>query len=119
MLKKTLQELLQALGDRRLTLCKELTKKHENAFRTTISEAIAYYEQEDPRGEFVLVIEGKSHKEIEEEQKAQWDEITIEEHMATYEDEGMSRKDAMKAVAKDRGISKREVYQYLLKNDQI
>lgn len=113
-LKKTLQELLQALGDRRLTLCKELTKKHENAFRTTISEAIAYYEQEDPRGEFVLVIEGKSHKEIEEEQKAQWDEITIEQHMDIYLKQDMSKKDAMKAVAKDRGISKRDVYQYLL-----
>ena len=113
-LKKTLQELLEALGDRRLTLCKELTKKHENAFQTTISEAVAYYEQEEPRGEFVLVIEGKSHKEIEEEQKAQWDEITIEEHMDIYLKQDMSKKDAMKAVAKDRGISKRDVYQYLL-----
>lgn len=113
-LKKTLQELLEALGDRRLTLCKELTKKHENAFQTTISGAVAYYEQEEPRGEFVLVIEGKSHKEIEEEQKAQWDEITIEEHMDIYLKQDMSKKDAMKAVAKDRGISKRDVYQYLL-----
>ena len=113
-LKKTLQELLEVLGERRLTLCKELTKKHENAFQTTFSEALVYYEQEEPRGEFVLVIEGKSHKEIVEEQKAQWDKITIEEHMEIYLKQDMSKKDAMKAVAKDRGISKRDVYQYLL-----
>lgn len=113
-LKKTLQELLQVLGDRKLTLCKELTKKHENAFQTTISQAVAFYEQDEPRGEFVLIIEGKSHKEIQEEQKAQWDEITMEEHMDIYLKQDMSKKDAMKAVAKDRGISKRDVYQYLL-----
>lgn len=113
-LKKTLQELLQVLGDRKLTLCKELTKKHENAFQTTISQAVAFYEQDEPRGEFVLIIEGKSHKEIQEEQKAQWDEFTMEEHMDIYLKQDMSKKDAMKAVAKDRGISKRDVYQYLL-----
>lgn len=117
-LKKTLQELLENLGDRRLTLCKELTKKHENAFLTTISEAISYYEQEEPRGEFVLVIEGKSHKEIVEEQQARWDEISIEEHMDLYLEKNMSKKDAMKAVAKDRGISKRDVYQYLLEKEK-
>lgn len=117
-LKKTLQELLGALGNRRVTLCKELTKKHENAFVTTILEAISYYEQEEPRGEFVLVIEGKSHKEIVEEQQARWDEVSIEEHMELYLEKNMSKKDAMKAVAKDRGISKRDVYQYLLEKEK-
>lgn len=117
-LKKTLQELFEVLGERRITLCKELTKKHENAFQTTIAKAISYYEAEEPRGEFVLVIEGKSHKEILEETQARWEEISIEEHMKIYLEQEMSKKDAMKAVAKDRGISKREVYQYLLELDE-
>lgn len=113
-LKKTLAELLQKLGDRNITLCKELTKKHENAFLTTISKAVEYYENNEPRGEFVLVIEGKKQEEIIREQQQRWEEISIEEHMEIYLEQNLSKKDAMKAVAKDRGISKREVYQYLL-----
>lgn len=113
-LKKTLQELYDVLGEREVTLCKELTKKHEDAMRTTFSGAIAYYETQEPRGEYVLVVEGKSHKEMIEEAKAGWQEISIEEHMDLYLKKNMSKKDAMKAVAKDRGISKRDVYQALL-----
>lgn len=113
-LKKTLAELKDVLGDRRITLCKELTKKHETVFATTIAEAIVFYETQDPRGEYVLVIEGKSHQEIVEEEQRKWEEISMEEHMDIYLEKGMSKKDAMKAVAKDRGISKRDVYQYLL-----
>ena len=113
---KTLEELREVLGNRRMTLCRELTKKYETAFRTTIDELILYYQREKPLGECVLVIEGKSHKELEKEQQASWEEITIEEHMSFYEEKGNSRKEAMKLVAKDRGISKREVYQYLLDN---
>lgn len=113
-LKKTLAELKDVFGDRRITLCKELTKKHETVFATTIAEAIAFYETQDPRGEYVLVIEGKSHQEIVEEEQRKWEEISMEEHMDIYLEKGMSKKDAMKAVAKDRGISKRDVYQYLL-----
>lgn len=113
---KTLEELREVLGNRRMTLCRELTKKYETAFRTTIDELILYYQREKPLGECVLVIEGKSHKELEKEQQASWEEITIEEHMSFYEEKGSSRKEAMKLVAKDRGISKREVYQYLLDN---
>ena len=113
-LKKTLAELLQKLGDRNITLCKELTKKHENAFLTTISQAVEYYENNEPRGEFVLVIEGKKQEDIIREQLQRWEEISIEEHMEIYLEQNLSKKDAMKAVAKDRGISKREVYQYLL-----
>ena len=111
---KTLKELLEALGDRRITVCRELTKKFEEKRRTTIAEAVAYYEENEPRGEFVLVIEGKSRDEIREAEKKSWEDTTIEEHMAVYESQGMDRKTAMKAVAKDRGISKRDVYQYLL-----
>ena len=110
-LKKTLAELFQVLGDRKITLCKELTKKHENAFLTTISQGMAYYEENDPRGEYVLVIQGKSQQQVVEEEQKKWEEITIEEHMDIYLSKGMAKKEAMKAVAKDRGISKREVYQ--------
>lgn len=116
-LKKTLAELLQKLGDRRITLCKELTKKHENALLTTIAGAVEYYESNEPRGEYVLVIEGKKQEDIIKEQQQRWEEISIEEHMELYLGQDMSKKDAMKAVAKDRGISKREVYQYLLNNE--
>lgn len=116
---RTLTELHETLGNRRVTLCRELTKKFETILPTTLEDALVMYETEEPRGEYVLVIEGKSLDEQKKEAQQDWLAITIEEHMATYEDEGMSRKDAMKAVAKDRGISKREVYQYLLKNDQI
>lgn len=113
-LKKTLAELFEKLGDRKITLCKELTKRHENAFLTTISQAMDYYEEQEPRGEYVLVIEGKSHQDIIEEKQQKWEEISIEKHMEIYLGKGFSKKDSMKMVAKDRGISKREVYQYLL-----
>ena len=108
------RELLETLGNRRLTLCRELTKKHETAWQTTIEDAITRYEQEDPKGECVLVIEGRSQKEIEDEAKAAFEEISIEEHMKRYEDQGIARKEAMKLVAKDRGVTKRDIYQYLL-----
>ena len=111
---KTLRELLETLGNRRLTLCRELTKKHETAWQTTIEDAITRYEQEDPKGECVLVIEGRSQKEIEDEAKAAFEEISIEDHMKQYEDQGIARKEAMKLVAKDRGVTKRDIYQYLL-----
>ena len=113
-LKKTLQELYTVLGNRRITLCKELTKKHEQAFQTTLEEALAYYEQEEARGEFVLVIEGKNPEELLEESRAQWENMSLEAHMDLYLQQGMQKKEAMKAVAKDRGISKRDVYQALL-----
>ena len=110
----TLEELYLALGNRRMTLCRELTKKHETAFRTTIEELIAFYREQKPLGECVLVIEGRSRKEMMEESQKSWQEISVEEHMEIYESKGMSRKEAMKEVAKDRGVSKREIYQALL-----
>lgn len=111
----TLKELSNVLGeDRQLTICKELTKRYENAWITTFKEAIEFYENEPPRGEYVLVIEGKSRYEIEQEKQRQWEEMSIEKHMEMYESQGVDHKEAMKKVAKDRGISKRDVYQKLL-----
>ena len=111
---KTLKELLETLGNRRITVCRELTKKHETAFCTTLEKAICYYEEQDPKGECVLVIEGKSREELKKEAVSKWEEMSLEEHMAYYENQGIDRKEAMKLVAKDRGISKREVYKELL-----
>lgn len=112
---RTLRDLRETLGNRRMTLCRELTKKHETAFHSTIDDLITHYEKEKPLGECVLVIEGKSRQELKEEAVASWEEISIEEHMEIYEKQGMSRKDAMKQVAKDRGVSKRDIYSYLMK----
>ena len=112
---KTLKLLSERLGVRRITVCRELTKKHETAFLTTIPEAVAYYEANDPKGECVLVIEGRSREEMRQEEQARWEEMSIEEHMEHYLAQGMNRKDAMKQTAKDRGMQKREVYNYLEK----
>lgn len=111
---RTLQELLENLGNRRITICRELTKKHETAFATTLEEAIAYYEANEPKGECVLVLEGKSREELKAEEVAKWEEMSLEEHMDYYMNQGISKKDAMKMVAKDRGIGKRDVYRQLL-----
>ena len=111
---RTLQDLYEALGNRRLTLCRELTKKFETVLPTTIEDALAMYANEEPRGEYVLVVEGKSLKQKKEEQHTAWQSMSIEEHMAYYEREGMDGKSAMKQVAKDRGVPKRDIYQYLL-----
>lgn len=116
-LKRTLSELLETLGERRTTLCRELTKKFETVMPTTLEGAVAYYEENEPKGEYVLVIEGKSRKEIEEEQQKSWESMSIEEHMAFYEKHGIDRKSAMKKVAADRGVGKREIYQALLKDE--
>ncbi len=114
---KTLQELLNELGDRKLTVCKELTKKHETGFETTLQEAVPYYEQDEPRGEYVLVLEGCSRQQMEQEAQDAWKEMSLKDHMKVYEDQGMNRKDAMKQVAKDRGVGKREIYQALLEEE--
>lgn len=113
-LKKTLTILWETLGDRRITLCRELTKKFETILPTTLQEAVAYYETNEPRGEYVIVVEGKRREDLEKEKKERFDSIPIEEHVRQYEQKGFDRKEAMKYVAKDRGISKRDVYQQLL-----
>ncbi len=113
-LMRTLKELVKALGDRRISLCRELTKLHEEAVLTTIGEAISYYENNDPRGEYVLIIEGKDLETSKAEDQAKWVEMSIREHMEIYLEQGIDRKEAMKKVAVDRGISKRDVYRELL-----
>lgn len=113
-LKKTLKECRKYLGNRNMTVCKELTKKYEKKLRGTLDEVIAFYEENEPRGEYVLVFEGKSRRELKEEEQKKWMELSLEEHMALYLDEGKDRKEAMKLVAKDRGIPKRDVYNALL-----
>lgn len=112
---KTLKLLAERLGEnRRITVCRELTKKHETAFATTIEEAAAYYEANDPKGECVLVIEGRSREEMDQEERARWEEMSVEEHMEYYISQGIDKKEAMKKVAKDRGVPKREIYNQLV-----
>lgn len=111
---RTLQLLNDILGDREASICRELTKRHETVFSSTLPEALAYYEHHDPKGECVIVIEGKSRQKIREEEAERWEKLTVEEHMKYYLDRGMEKKEAMKQVAKDRGVSKREIYQALI-----
>lgn len=111
----TLNELMAAVGNRKITLCRELTKKFETIMPTTLQESLTFYEKEVPRGEYVLVLEGKSFQKQIEEKQLSFSDISIEEHMKIYEDQGMDRKEAMKMVANDRGLSKRDVYQVLIK----
>lgn len=113
---RTLEELQETLGNRKITLCRELTKRFETILPTTLEDALLMYQKEEPRGEYVLVVEGKSLQAFKKEQEADWQATSIEEHMAMYEAKGVDHKEAMKLVAKDRGISKRDVYQYLLKS---
>lgn len=109
-LKTTLKDMYASFGERRICLCREITKIHEEFFRTTLSEAIAHYEENPPRGEFVLVVEGKSRTQIEDEKKGEWENISIREHVDMYIKKGMDEKEAIKAAAKDRSVSKRDVY---------
>lgn len=112
---RTLTELESALGGmRKIAVCKELTKRHETVYRDSISGALGYYTANEPKGEYVLVIEGRSRKELLEEKRAAWDDMSIEEHFNMYVSQGMDKKDAMKLVAKDRGVSKRDIYNALL-----
>lgn len=111
---RTLEELQETLGNRPITICRELTKKHETFFQTTIDAAIAFYREQEPKGECVLVIQGRSREELKEQEQKQWEEMTIVEHMEVYLSQGMAKKEAMKQVAQDRGMAKRDVYQALL-----
>lgn len=115
---KTLSELYESLGNRRITLCRELTKRYETAFRSTLEELLRYYETEEPRGECVLVVEGRSRKEMQKEAQEEWTLMPLAEHMAHYESQGISHKEAMKLVAKDRGVAKREIYKQLLEEEK-
>lgn len=113
---RTLQELHDTIGgERRLTICRELTKRHEEKLQMTLADSLSYYEVNEPRGEYVLIIAGRSREEMKKEEQAGWEALSLEEHMAHYESQGIDRKEAMKRVAKDRGVSKRDIYQALLK----
>lgn len=112
---KTLKELKLALGDRKMALVREITKKHETALKLSISDVISYYEDKEVKGECVLVIEGKNREDITKEEQDKWMNMSILDHMEIYLSQGIDKKDAMKAVAADRGISKRDVYSELLK----
>ncbi len=116
-LKATLAELYEVLGDRSITLCRELTKRYEEKLKMSLKEAVAYFKEHEPRGEYVLVIAGKSKEEVQAEAVSQWVNLSLEEHMQLYLDKGQDKKSAMKSVAKDLGISKRDVYQALLSDE--
>ena len=111
---KTLEDLLSALGDRNATVCRELTKKHETVFRTTLENALKFYRENEPKGECVIVVEGRTFTELKEESRTEWQKLSIEEHVKVYLDQGLDKKEAMKAAAKDRGVSKQEIYKALL-----
>ena len=110
---KTLQDLFDMLGDRKIALCKELTKRYESVYRTILSEATEHFEKEEPRGEYVLVVAGRTQEELKKEAEEAFRELPIEEHLERYLAEGLDRMEAMKRVAKDRGLSKREIYKSL------
>lgn len=111
---KTLELLNETFGDRRVSICRELTKKHEQVFSTTLQEGLAYYEENEPKGECVLILAGADAEQIKKKEQQDWCSLDIHEHMEIYLEQGIEKKDAMKLVAKDRGITKREVYQQLL-----
>lgn len=114
---KTLEELYDTLGNRNIAICRELTKRYEEKMLMTLSESLDYYTEKEPRGEYVLILEGKTFEEIRKEEQKNWESMSLEEHMAVYEQQGILRKEAMKLVAKDRGISRRDVYQALLSGE--
>jgi 16S rRNA (cytidine1402-2'-O)-methyltransferase len=101
-------------GDRSVSICKELTKRYEKVWKTTLEEASQFYKSQQPRGEYVLVIAGRDRQELKLEKQKSWDAMSIQEHVSMYENQGIDRKEAMRMAAKDRGISKRDVYQQLL-----
>ena len=109
-LKNTLAELFEILGDRKLSLCKELTKLHETVMTSTISEAIEYFRKQDPKGEYVLVIDGIKQEILDANEQEKWKKLSVTEHLEYYMALGIDKKDAMKKIAQDRGVSKREIY---------
>lgn len=113
-LKKTLEDLYAVLENRTISICRELTKHYEEIFRTTLADSITYFKEQEPRGEYVLVIQGKPLEDLIKEEQSAWKQFSFHDHMAQYESQGIPHKEAMRMVAKDRGISKRDVYQKLL-----
>lgn len=115
-LNKTLEAIATVIpGERKIAVCRELTKRHETVQHMTLAEAIAHFQENEPKGEFVLALEGADPEELKKEEQRQWDAISLEDHMKHYEEQGLDRKAAMKAVAKDRGMTKNQVYNQLMK----
>lgn len=114
-IRETLKDLYSALGDRKIALCRELTKKFEEVIRIGLSEACGLYESGSPRGEYVIVLEGKDKQELISEERKSWDSVSVEEHINMYINQGLSKKDAMKKAARDRGLSKRDIYSLTIK----
>ena len=111
---RTMEELKELFGaDRKMTVCRELTKKHEEIKQTTLGEAAAYYRENEPKGEFVLVIEGISKEKQQECETEKWAALSLEDHIQVYINKGLDRKEAMKRVAADRGVAKRDIYNKL------
>ncbi len=117
-LKETLELLHRTLGNRRAAICRELTKLHEEVLRMDLENAVSYYGENEARGEFVLVIEGKDPALILEEDRRKWEDMSVSDHMKLYTSSGTEKKEAMKLVARDRGVSKRDIYNILLKEDE-
>ncbi|MBE5968838.1 MAG: 16S rRNA (cytidine(1402)-2'-O)-methyltransferase [Lachnospiraceae bacterium] len=113
---RTLKLLYENLGNRSISICRELTKKFEEIEKTDIESAIQKYGEKEPKGEFVLVIEAKSFEEKIKEEQESWKETEISKHIEYYLNQGIDKKEAFKLVAKDRGISKRDVYSYYEEN---
>ncbi len=109
-LMNTLNDLLKAFGNRKIALCRELTKIHEEILRTDIEVAVSNFTLNPPKGEFVLVVEGKSAEQIKEEDEARWSAMSPKEHVNMYIKAGVDEKEAMKKAAADRGVSKRDIY---------
>ena len=111
---KTLKELVDALGAREATICRELTKKHETFFKTTLDKALDYYSENEPKGECIVIIKGLSREEADREREKKWEEISIPDHLKMYIEQGKDKKEAAKLVAKDRGVSKRDIYEFTI-----
>jgi len=112
-IKRTIRLLYEILGNRSITITRELTKKYEEISKMYLEEAVSYFDERDPRGEYVLILEGANQKELDQELMDHWESISIKEHMKQYIDQGFEEKEAMRSVAKDRGVSKREIYQHI------
>jgi len=117
-LAKTLKALMKAIGNRQITLSRELTKRYETVMRTTLEDALSYYKEHEPKGEYVIIVEGADIEKLHKEAQGQWEKITIQEHMNIYLNQGMLKMEAMKAVAADRGLRKRDIYQQLTNADK-
>ena len=111
---KTLEVLFEALGNRDTAICRELTKIHESVFKGSLESALSFFRENEPRGEFVIVIEGRDRRDIQKEEQEKWADVDVKDHIEMYISKGMTKKEAIKQVALDRGVSKREIYAYTI-----